>query len=1028
MQLSTGGQDNPSRPPAIFESALAHASLGEDIGYLASEITMSDMERAQLMVMVKDKTITVEEALARFCTTPSLNCFSPQLKEHKAQGRQSSRKDSTDWVGRPCPGIHQSSNCNSGEQSDDELDDPATLLQLQRLVGSTCRDRSKPIREEEGKARSCSQESLSLEGSPTCKDIGGQRKAATPHDTSLTSLLLEELSLDGDSDSLTTSPSSSSMDTWSSRRPVKTPGHTHGPAQRGRSPTRGSSSSFSEADCCGEEDLRDSGGTPDGESNKALSPPEAPRQSNSHLIASVPSAPNHAPKPLPWCKVAVHFPLCWLYVSSAHSALKLGSVSVCVSAHDWGYLHGCVQQSKEREVIHREGVRSPPAPRISLGKKVKSVTETMRKRMSKKSSSSVSEQSSPEGRPGSPPSPQHDSDPLEAATLKTGGSVESLRSSMSGQSSTSKREREGGQTVSTTDSLASNRESVKSEDGDEDPAYKGPFCGRARVHTDFTPSPYDTDSLKLREGDVIDIISKPPMGTWTGLLNQKVGTFKFIYVDILGEEEEKPKQAVRRRRKSRLPKPTSVEELLVRVNLKEHMPTFLFNGYEDLDTFRLLEKEDLDELDIRDPQHRAVLLTAVELLQEYETGDSDSESGGLSDSQEKLVSSQDGPLGENNDNLENGNSLPRLGSQNHPDPPLTTPMMAPQPAEQVVCYCSPCLLPMRSSSLPNLKLNSHSASGPGGPRPAPGPCKRRHSLGDLQGESGCIRLALGLSPSLWSGQSSVGQSSLPTDVSSRSPGMLTAQGHTYMWTQFKKPPTAPPVPFKRFCLHQGVSQSMLFPRTHCPGSRTAKSSSPTSCRAMTIPLSPSPPPPCQSDLPVVAHPEAHRVPPAIKRRDSRGGSKMINLELVLEDKLESEGIDLTKEPYSDKHGRYGIPQALVERYSMDLDQDGKGVASSMDQIPLGGLAGPWKPLAPRAMVSTVSDWLVSIGLPMYSDSFAAAGYNTLTRVSSLTQMGVSEVAVQNERHAHLLLEASARLAHTLTTPSQPERPKMNASV
>lgn len=34
------------------------------------------------------------------------------------------------------------------------------------------------------------------------------------------------------------------------------------------------------------------------------------------------------------------------------------------------------------------------------------------------------------------------------------------------------------------------------EDGS--PAYTGPFCGRARVHTDFTPSPYDKDSLKLR--------------------------------------------------------------------------------------------------------------------------------------------------------------------------------------------------------------------------------------------------------------------------------------------------------------------------------------------------------------------------------------------------------------------------------------------------------------------------------------------------------------------------------------------------
>ncbi len=48
------------------------------------------------------------------------------------------------------------------------------------------------------------------------------------------------------------------------------------------------------------------------------------------------------------------------------------------------------------------------------------------------------------------------------------------------------------------------------------------------------------------------------------------------------------------------------------------MPTFLF-GYEDLDTFKLLEEEDMDELNIKDPQHRAVLMTAVELLQDYDS-------------------------------------------------------------------------------------------------------------------------------------------------------------------------------------------------------------------------------------------------------------------------------------------------------------------------------------------------------------------------------------------------------------------------
>lgn len=80
------------------------------------------------------------------------------------------------------------------------------------------------------------------------------------------------------------------------------------------------------------------------------------------------------------------------------------------------------------------------------------------------------------------------------------------------------------------------------------------------AHSLFFPGP--------QKGDIIDIISKPPMGTWMGLLNNKVGTFKFIYVDVLNEEEEKPKRPTRRRRKGRPPQPKSVEDLLDRINLK----------------------------------------------------------------------------------------------------------------------------------------------------------------------------------------------------------------------------------------------------------------------------------------------------------------------------------------------------------------------------------------------------------------------------------------------------------------------------
>ncbi|NXU47635.1 SASH3 protein, partial [Turnix velox] len=170
--------------------------------------------------------------------------------------------------------------------------------------------------------------------------------------------------------------------------------------------------------------------------------------------------------------------------------------------------------------------------------------------------------------------------------------------------------------------------STGGETGEVSPTYSGPFCGRARVHTDFTPSPYDKDSLKLRKGDIIGIIEKPPAGTWTGLLNNRVGSFKFIYVDVLPEEPA-PARRTRSSTKSKRPKPKTLHELLERINLQEHTPTLLLNGYQSLEDLKELRETHLNELHITDPQHRAKLLTAAELLLDYDTasepeeGDSD---------------------------------------------------------------------------------------------------------------------------------------------------------------------------------------------------------------------------------------------------------------------------------------------------------------------------------------------------------------------------------------------------------------------
>uniref|UniRef100_A0A673A3B4 SAM domain, SH3 domain and nuclear localisation signals 1b n=1 Tax=Sphaeramia orbicularis TaxID=375764 RepID=A0A673A3B4_9TELE len=163
-------------------------------------------------------------------------------------------------------------------------------------------------------------------------------------------------------------------------------------------------------------------------------------------------------------------------------------------------------------------------------------------------------------------------------------SLESLYSLNSGQSSSSG--------VTSGSDCSSNRGSLRLDD---DLSCTRQFCGRARVHTNFVPSPYDTESLKLKVGDVIDIVSKPPMGIWTGMLNNKIGRFKFIYVDLLTDEE--PEETYEMRQKS------PVHEVLKHLKTRRH------------DLMKLRERH-LIELNVTDPEHRHRLLAAVNSLQQ----------------------------------------------------------------------------------------------------------------------------------------------------------------------------------------------------------------------------------------------------------------------------------------------------------------------------------------------------------------------------------------------------------------------------
>lgn len=83
---------------------------------------------------------------------------------------------------------------------------------------------------------------------------------------------------------------------------------------------------------------------------------------------------------------------------------------------------------------------------------------------------------------------------------------------------------------------------------------------------------------------------------------------------------------------------------------------------------------------------------------------------------------------------------------------------------------------------------------------------------------------------------------------------------------------------------------------------------------------------------------------------------------------------------------------------------------SVSQIPSGGLTEMCRKPLPSGNISTVSDWLISIGLPMYAASLAAAGVDTLSRVALLTESSVWEAGVRDQRHARRLVN-EARLVN-----------------
>ncbi|XP_068631152.1 uncharacterized protein SKIP isoform X7 [Battus philenor] len=160
---------------------------------------------------------------------------------------------------------------------------------------------------------------------------------------------------------------------------------------------------------------------------------------------------------------------------------------------------------------------------------------------------------------------------------------------------------------------------------------------RARALVDYVPNIYEKDALRYKKGDIIEVINMNASGIWRGVLNNKVGNFKFANVEVLSDRDtlrsRAPKWCKSRERLWET-RPRTVEELLKRIDLPEYALAFARNGYEDIELFKEIEPSDLDYLGIMTPDHRTRILAAVQLLHQLECGEGDGEAEGGGSSSE----------------------------------------------------------------------------------------------------------------------------------------------------------------------------------------------------------------------------------------------------------------------------------------------------------------------------------------------------------------------------------------------------------
>ncbi|KAF8767315.1 SAM and SH3 domain-containing protein 1 [Argiope bruennichi] len=544
------------------------------------------------------------------------------------------------------------------------------------------------------------------------------------------------------------------------------------------------------------------------------------------------------------------------------------------------------------------------------------------------------------------------------------------------------------------------------------------------------------------KGDIIDIIAKHKTGLWVGMAQGKVGHFKFINVEDIDVEKKTKhrRHRVKYEWPSSIKKPETLEELLKQLDLEEYTNVLVLNGYDELDTFKEIEKVDLDSLGIVNPEHCTKLLRAVEMLQDM---DPDGEDVEVDESQIKQ-SPRDSGCYASHENLVHRDSSQRALSNGQ------------------------FVVDLEDQDTSHSESGIHSREGQDS-------ALTMNNL-DISAESTATTMddMAGVSNDCADDHSNY--NILPTleDISNNQENQSIVETATesvevVVTPQPSQESSALSVPY--FLSHSGTKSSPGSPRkTRTKHSRNKSHSHRSkdlfndfSLNFHSYSFSK-----CR-ELPIDAYPDRsgyvygwssfyqnekgskkniHEYDdvlsdPATEVEDSPGRyvyrkvkQRKGSLQTLIHDtrppsptliskvnkKLVAEKIYLHEEPYTDKTGFCGIPPALVQRYAEELQQSIVDVADALDQIRITSLQQQGRRGVPNDFLSdscivpviepnysSLQSWLISLGLPMYLPNFESCGVMELHHVASLSEEDLAHLGVRNPYHQVYLESAIAAL-------------------